>query len=107
MTNLARDGSPKTLSLPRNQSSEHIVTDPQGGKFIARGVSKTQSAELISGVHAPRSDSGAPKHLTGEGNLPVHPGMTDKQRAAHDPTDGARVLANAIQSGSTRLSGQK
>ena len=95
MTVDPRNGAPKNLTPPRNQSSEHMVTDPQGGKFIAHGVSKTQSAELISGVHAPRSDTGAPKNLTGAGNVPMHPGMTDKQRAAHDPTDGARVLANS------------
>jgi len=101
-----RNGAPKKLTPPRNQSSEHMVTAPDGGKFIARNVSKTESAELITGKNAPRSDGGTvPKASLGAGNVPVHPGMTAKQKAACDTSSGDRVLGNAVQSGSKKMPG--
>lgn len=96
MTNIARDGAPKSLDpITPNPGMHHTAKSAERGQpgLIATGVSRTKSAELL-GANTPRSDDSAntaPKSLT---PVTIHPSMAADRvdRGHHVEGQGETVL---------------
>lgn len=83
---MARDGAPKRL------------TDPA----IAPGMKRATSGGLHPYLHGQAvNDKALEKSWSGKGNVPVHPGMTSKQKASVHPiaNDGNAILQEAATLG--------
>jgi hypothetical protein len=101
-------GKPKNTEAPPTHDGMRHVASHDGVNVTAVGMSRTASAEALSGRPAPRSETGAAKKLTAPA---VNPGMT--RRSVHpngapvarshpdnfaaDVEAGATILANSVQ----------
>jgi hypothetical protein len=100
-------GAAKRLTPPAiSRNMVHVIPTTEG-PLAVRGLSRTQSSEIVSPGLGSVNGGDAQNTLLKQGhfntNVPIHPGMTEKQKAEHDPTIGSKVLAEGkLASGDNR-----
>jgi len=108
--NIARDGADKKLTPPATHSGMTHTANVGGVNVTARGVSRTESAEML-GAPTHRTDGTNPTPAKQLSEPAVNPGMT--RRAVHphgapvarahpsnfarDVETGKTIIANGVQ----------